>query len=360
MVLSSHQLVALKKLYYSEKFMVGRDKLYEELKIRLPANFPSKNNINAWLKTQRVAQLYQIPLKPKIVTAFRSIRPIHSFSIDLIDYSNKPVQNHHYVVNMIDNFSRFMWTIAIKNKKPEDVVAAITPIFDKLKEKYKILPKYILSDAGGEFKGAYTKYLENVGIRRHRTIGGTPSSNGMVERSNLTLKVIMARIKKVKTSETKNIYPNWFTVLDESTKVYNNSYHSSIKMKPIDAIELTDTSVIDDMTNRQKKDRKIHGLQPINHKVGDKVRLRILKNSLSKYSDPNWSKEIYDIEKVRPSRATVATKYVLKGVPGKSWTRQHIQIVLGDEFPEEYAIQTRAAKKKLEAPRRSSRIAEPK
>jgi hypothetical protein len=98
-------------------------------------------------------------------------------------------------------------------------------------------------------------------------------------------------------------------------------------------------------------------LQPINHKVGEKVRLRVLKNALSKYSDPNWSNEIYEIEKVRPSRATVATKYVLKGIPNKSWTRENLQLILGDEFPEEYAMQTRAEKKKADAPKRSSRIA---
>ena len=215
----------------------------------------------------------------------------------------------------------------------------------------------MLSDGGGEFRAAYSEYLEELGVRRHRTIGGTPSSNGMVERSNLTLKMIMSRIKKIKTSETKKIYPNWYTVLDESTKVYNNSYHGSIKMKPIDAIELTDKEFIKEMTDSQKKVRRAHGLQPTPYKVGDKVRLRLLKSSLSKYSDPNWTTEIYEIEKVRPSQAMVATKYVLKDMPEKKWVRENLQVVLGDEFPEEYAIQTRAEKKKAEAPRRSARLA---
>jgi hypothetical protein len=76
---------------------------------------------------------------------------------------------------------------------------------------------------------------------------------------------------------------------------------------------------------------------------------------LSKYSDPNWTTEIYEIEKVRPSQAMVATKYVLKDMPDKKWVSQNLQVILGDEFPEEYSVQTRAEKKKADAPRRSSR-----
>jgi transposase InsO family protein len=313
---------------------------------------------NNWLKRQRVHQLCIIPDKPRTVTSFRTLKPFHSFSIDLIDYSGKAVNGYHYVVNMIDNFSRFMWSAPIKQKQPQDVVEAIKPFFADIKKKYDKLPKYILSDGGGEFMREYSAYLENLGIRRHRTIGGTPSSNGMVERSNLTLKVIMSRIKKIKTSENKKIYPNWLTVLEESTKSYNDGYHSSIKMKPNEAIELTmedDGDQIREMKSSQKQDRRIHGGQPINYNVGDKVRLRLLKSPLSKYSDPNWSSEIHEIEKVRPSQAMVATKYVLKDIPEKSWVRENLQVVLGDEFPEEYAVKTRAVKAKEDAPRRSTR-----
>jgi hypothetical protein len=174
MTLTTAQEAALKKIYYKGGKPYGRDRLYFELKERMPINFPVKHEINIWLKKQRVHQLQIIPDKPKTVTGFRTIKPLHSFSIDLIDYSNKAVNGHHYVVNMIDNFSRFMWTRPIKHKTPEDVVDAIRPIFESIKKKYDYYPKYILSDGGGEFKAAYSTFLEELKIRRHRTIGGTP------------------------------------------------------------------------------------------------------------------------------------------------------------------------------------------
>lgn len=141
MVLSTAQENAFKKLYHKENKPYGRDRLYYELKQRI-VHFPKKHN--SWLKNQRVHQMFLIPQKPKTVTGFRSIKPFYSFSIDSIDYSNKTVNNHNNVVNLIDNFSRFMWTKAIKQKTPEDVVAAITPIFESILRKYDFLPKYLV------------------------------------------------------------------------------------------------------------------------------------------------------------------------------------------------------------------------
>jgi len=356
MTLSNAQERAIKKLYYKEGNVFGRDKIYYELKLRLPVHYPTKHEINGWLKKQRIHQILTIPDKPKTVTAFRTIAPLHSFSIDLIDFSNKGVNGYHYVINMIDNFSRFMWTAKIKKKEAKHVVAAVEPIFKMIKKKYGKLPKYILSDRGGEFMKEYNTLLESFNIRTHRTIGGTPSSNGLVERSNGTLKGIMGKLKKIKINERKDIYPNWYSMLEEATATYNNGFHSSIKMKPKDAIELTDEDTLKEMRDSHKKERVKHGLQPKPYKEGDEVRLRILKNALSKYSEPNFSANIYEIEKVKPSRATTATKYTLKGMPEKKWVRENLLLIEGDEPPPpEYEIKTRAEKKIDDAPKRSSR-----
>ena len=82
-----------------------------------------------------------------------------------------------------------------------------------------------------------------------------------------------------------------------------------------------------------------------------------LKNKLSKYTVPNWSSDIYTIERVRPGNVTKATKYVLEDMPNKSWLKESLQLV--DDYeqdpPEEYQIQTRAQKKASDEPRRSKR-----
>jgi hypothetical protein len=58
MTLTTVQLNALKKLYYTEGFAVGRDKLYYELKQRLPVHFPAKHEINSWLKNKELISYF--------------------------------------------------------------------------------------------------------------------------------------------------------------------------------------------------------------------------------------------------------------------------------------------------------------
>jgi hypothetical protein len=70
---------------------------------------------------------------------------------------------------------------------------------------------------------------------------------------------------------------------------------------------------------------------------------------------------LYKIEKVRPSTATTATKYVLEDMPNKKWLRGHLLVIKSDELPpKEYEVKTRPKKKEEDAPRRSSRLKEKK
>ena len=76
--ITQQQEAALKKLYYGD-MPFGRDKLYYELRQRMPANYPLKNQINHWLKKQRVHTVLRIPKKAKTVTSFRTMYPFHYF-----------------------------------------------------------------------------------------------------------------------------------------------------------------------------------------------------------------------------------------------------------------------------------------
>lgn len=344
----------LNDVYYNKGYTLGRDALYYLIKQKYPVNFIPKHAINNWLQKQAVHKRSLIPKIPRIVRAFKTMKPFNSFSIDLMDLSNKTVNGYNYIVNIIDNFSRYIWTVAIKNKKAEDLADALKPILEGIEKKYGKLPKYIISDNGGEFTKDYIKLLTEKGIRTHKTIAGLPQSNGMIERSNLSLKQIMNRHKQKEPDK----FLNWYTLLQKATKVYNNSYHSSIKMTPTEAINITDDDVLKDIRAEQKKERIINKKQPVNYKVGDKVRLRVLKSKLSKYTVPNWSDDIHTIARVRPGTVTKATKYVLEDMPNKSWLYESLQYVDENEQnpPEKYQIETRATTAKSNAPRRSARL----
>ena len=90
--------------------------------------------------------------------------------------------------------------------------------------------------------------------------------------------------------------------LDDIVNEYNNTYHTTIKMKPID---VKDNTYINTDKETNDKDPKF--------KVGDRVRISKYKNIFA----PNWSEEVFVIKKVRN---TVPWTYVIKDLTGEEIT----------------------------------------
>ena len=77
------------------------------------------------------------------------------------------------------------------------------------------------------------------------------------------------------TANSENVYSN---VLNDIVDEYNNTYHKTIKMKPID---IKNDSFAEYNEESNKKDPKF--------KVGDHVRISKYKNIFGKGCAPNWS-----------------------------------------------------------------------
>ena len=76
--------------------------------------------------------------------------------------------------------------------------------------------------------------------------------------------------------------------LDDIVNKYNNTYHSTIKVKPVD---VKSKIYIDSSKEINNNDPKF--------KIGDIVRISKYKNIFAKGYTPNWSEEIFVIKKVR-------------------------------------------------------------
>ena len=84
---------------------------------------------------------------------------------------------------------------------------------------------------------------------------------------------------------SKNVY---IDRLDDIVNEYNNTYHTSIKMK---SVNVKDNTYIDFKKEINDKGPKF--------KVGDYVRISKYKNIFAKGYIPNWSKEIFVLVKLR-------------------------------------------------------------
>ena len=86
------------------------------------------------------------------------------------------------------------------------------------------------------------------------------------------------------TATGQNVYYN---VLDDVVNKYNNTKHSTIKMKPTDVGDNNKRVYIDE---HNEKDSRF--------KVGDRVRISKFKNIFAKGYAPNWSSEIFIVDKI--------------------------------------------------------------
>ena len=102
------------------------------------------------------------------------------------------------------------------------------------------------------------------------------------------------------TAISKNVY---FDVLDDIVDKYNNAYHRTIKMKPMD-VKRDSFAEYNEESN--EKDPKF--------KVGDHVRISKYKNIFAKGYALNWSEETFVISKVKK---TVPWTYVISDLNGE-------------------------------------------
>ena len=107
------------------------------------------------------------------------------------------------------------------------------------------------------------------------------------------------------TAISKNIY---FNVLDDIVNKYNNTVHRTIKMKLIDVTDDYYAEYNEDPSN--KKNPKF--------KVGHNVRISKYKNIFAKGYTPNWSEEVFVINKIKN---TVPWTYAISDLNGEEITR---------------------------------------
>ena len=223
----------------------------------------------------------------------------HIWGIDLITmikYS-KQNNNYKYILTVIDFFSKHSWCYPLKNKNSNEIINSFKDIFKKSKRK----PKMIQSDEGSEFTNKQVqKFFNDNNIKWYHTYNRDIKCS-ICERFNRTI------LNKIYKNFTLNNNTIWIKDLNKLVKEYNNSYHRSIKMKPVDASKKSNENIV----------RKNYNFEIITNKrkfkIGDKVRISLLKNTFEKGYTSNWSEQIYVIYDIKSSNVHY---YYLKDLNG--------------------------------------------
>ena len=126
----------------------------------------------------------------------------------------------------------------------------------------------------------------------------------MVERVQRTLR---ARIGRLFTKQQNH---RWIDAIDDIVSSYNNTYHSSIKMRPADVRKHHVPRIFERLTKNTPRRRQ-------EFKKGDHVRIVAKKDTFKKEYDPSWSTEIFVVDQVV---RTNPITYKLKDLAGEDIT----------------------------------------
>lgn len=219
-----------------------------------------------------------------------------TWQVDLVEMIPYEKENKHYkyILYVIDTLSKFAWCVAVKQKTGKDVTNAMEAILKKGR-----VPHNICLDRGREF---YNKDFESLmtkyKIHMYSTYSNLKAS--ICERFNRTLK------SKMWKKFSLNGNHKWLDMLPDLVSQYNNSKHRTIGMKPVEVIAAKVPQILHRL-NAQKPQRPL--ARRAKFKVGDRVRVSKNKQTFEKGYTPNWSTEIFTVDRVMK---TVPFTYRLK------------------------------------------------
>ena len=264
----------LKEIYYNPEHSAG----YASINKLVKASGLSEKQVKTWLKAQPTYTLHKQAQK-SYPTRHYIVHDIdEQWQADLADVAllAKKNKGYHFILTVIDLFSRYAWARPLKTKHGSEVAAAFKSIFSEGR-----IPKRIQTDQGKEFENRQVRALFNEHDIELFSVKSAYKA-AVVERFNRTLKTRLWRYF------TANVTQKWTDVLQDAVHAYNHSVHRMIKQRPVDV-----TAATVDQVRDIKRPLPPRGKMDLN--VGDKVRISKVKSVFAKGYLPNWTEEIFTI-----------------------------------------------------------------
>jgi len=208
---------------------------------------------------------------------------------DLCDMQKLKKENdgHAYILTCIDVLSKYAWAIPVQSKRPTDVVDAFTEILKSGRKPWRLM-----TDKGKEFLGRdFQKFLHDNDIQ-HFTSENEDIKCSIAENYNRKLKT---RLWK-HFSHVRNYH--WIDVLPKIADAINNSYHRSIRCRPVDV----NADNYKHIWHRLYADLK---KTVYKFSAGDTVRISKYKHIFEKGYLPNFTTEIFTVMQQIPRNPPV-------------------------------------------------------
>ena len=244
------------------------------------------------------------------------------FQADLSEFIPFAAENnqHKYVLFVINAFTKMAYGEALKNKSGPEVLSAMKRILARCGPI-----KLLHTDQGLEFTNrGFTSLMQEHGINHYWTF--TTVKAAFVERFQRTFKSMLYKEFSVQGNH------KWLDVLQDLIQKYNNTVHSTIKMKPVQVNKRAERRLL-----RTVYAHNLRNKRPPTFRVGDAVRISTKRLAFDKGYLPHWSTEIFTVRKVQQ---TVPHTYLLQDLNGApisgSFYREQMQKT---QFVNDYLVE---------------------
>ena len=294
----------LESLYMDPRTTGRRDRMFEHVN-RLFWGI-SRRYVDKWLNDQESFQLTKVALKPRVTRAQIPQEPESKLECDLIDMSKYNMSNRvggtrmNWLLTIVNTFTKFGWAYPLPSKSGPDVANAMRAHFQHIVSYGGIIEHSIQHDNGKEFLNAdFQDVLKHFKVRSIRSKAYSPSSNGMIERLNGTIKRMLTKLMLA------NNDLNWVDLVESVMVNYNTTKHSVTGFRPADIHHGAPRDKVNaarEGIKKQAKKSMLYRVSPPVFRVGDRVRIqtRTFAKGIEAKRMNTWSHGIFTVDKVVP------------------------------------------------------------
>ena len=180
------QRTELIKSYHDDAFHPGGKNTFVPLSKHFTW-YDMKSDVESYTKScdwcQKTKPNLQVK-KPPLMKTDTPTQIFEKISVDLIGPLSRTNRNNRWVFVANDHFSKRVYTRPMTEKAATKTLTALKSIVYQMGR----LPRRVLTDNGLEFASVFHDWLTSQGIVHSRSAPYSPTTNGLTERSNQSLK----------------------------------------------------------------------------------------------------------------------------------------------------------------------------
>nr|CAD2198386.1 unnamed protein product [Meloidogyne enterolobii] len=252
----------------------------------------TRDAVKKYLSTQNTYTLHRRAVRKykRMRTLAAGLHTEWQADLSIFDRLSSQNKGFKYLLVCIDTLSRMIFVEPVKSKHSEKMIDAFKRLFSRI----KIVPWKLLTDQGLEFTAKEVKkYFKSIDMEHFSMFTSPQWHAGMAERANRSIKERLYRY----FTEKRTL--KWVDVIQDIVNAINNSFNSSIGMRPIDVTYKNAEGLRLKLKEQAREEVAPNRWKHTDFSVGDKVRIEKYKDVFQKGYLPNFTDEIFVIKQVR-------------------------------------------------------------